>query len=92
MTTSGGQTKLGTAEVTPLELTQAYSVFANQGRRIEARFITKITDAHGTVLEERLCAHDPTRSGLADGEVGSLEVAAVPVGSEIRHDAQLTEP
>ena len=43
---------LGTQEVTLFELTRAYSVFANQGRLLDPIFITKITDPHGTVLEE----------------------------------------
>jgi penicillin-binding protein 1A len=43
---------LGSAEVSLLELTRAYTVFANQGRRVDPIFITKITDPHGTVLEE----------------------------------------
>ncbi len=43
---------LGSAEVTLLELTRGYTVFANQGRRVDPIFITKITDPHGTVLEE----------------------------------------
>ena len=43
---------LGSAEVSLLELTRGYTVFANQGRRVDPIFITKITDPHGTVLEE----------------------------------------
>ncbi len=43
---------LGSAEVTLLELTRGYTVFANQGRRVDPIFITKITDPRGTVLEE----------------------------------------
>jgi membrane carboxypeptidase/penicillin-binding protein len=43
---------LGTQEVTLLEMTRAYSVFANQGRLMDPIFITKITDPHGAVLEE----------------------------------------
>jgi penicillin-binding protein 1A len=43
---------LGSAEVSLLELTRAYTVFANQGRRLDPIFITKITDPHGAVLEE----------------------------------------
>jgi penicillin-binding protein 1A len=43
---------LGTQEVTLFEMTRAYSVFANQGRLMDPIFITKITDPHGTVLEE----------------------------------------
>ncbi|HEY8515231.1 MAG TPA: PBP1A family penicillin-binding protein [Candidatus Binatia bacterium] len=43
---------LGTAEVTLLELTEAFSVFANLGMRVEPRFITKITDVRGELIEE----------------------------------------
>lgn len=42
---------LGAAEVTPLELVAAYSAFANQGMRVEPRFITQIVDPHGELLE-----------------------------------------
>ncbi|MGD9765348.1 MAG: penicillin-binding protein 1A [Candidatus Binatia bacterium] len=42
---------LGTLEVTPLELTVAYSPFANNGRLPEPIVITEITDAQGQVLE-----------------------------------------
>ena len=35
-----------------LELTEAYSVFANQGYLVEPVFITKIVDREGNVLEE----------------------------------------
>ena len=41
---------LGTSEVTPLEMAAAYAPFANQGIRVEPRFITRITDASGRVL------------------------------------------
>ncbi|MBA3027315.1 MAG: penicillin-binding protein 1A [Desulfobacteraceae bacterium] len=43
---------LGSSGVSLFELTKAYSVFANMGYLIEPVFITKITDIHGTVLEE----------------------------------------
>ena len=43
---------LGSAEVTLLELTQAFGVFANLGMRVEPRFITKITDVRGELIEE----------------------------------------
>ncbi len=44
---------LGSAEVTPLELTTAYTAFANDGMITEPIFITKITDHVGAVLETR---------------------------------------
>ena len=42
---------LGSAEVTPMELTTAYTVFANDGRMSPPIYITKITDHVGQLLE-----------------------------------------
>jgi penicillin-binding protein 1A len=43
---------LGAAEITPLEQTSAFSVFPNDGVRILPRYITRVTDYEGRVLEE----------------------------------------
>jgi penicillin-binding protein 1A len=43
---------LGSSEVTLLELASAYSTFANLGQQIEPRFITRITDSQGTVIDD----------------------------------------
>ncbi|HUO16953.1 MAG TPA: PBP1A family penicillin-binding protein [Verrucomicrobiae bacterium] len=43
---------LGAAEITPLEQTSAYSVFPNDGVRVIPRYITRVTDSEGRVLEE----------------------------------------
>ncbi|MFQ5771162.1 MAG: penicillin-binding protein 1A, partial [bacterium] len=43
---------LGSSGVSLLELTKAYSVFANQGYLIEPVFVTKILDREGNVIEE----------------------------------------
>ena len=43
---------LGSAEVTLLEQTSGYSVFPNDGVRIAPRYITRVTDYEGRVLEE----------------------------------------
>jgi penicillin-binding protein 1A len=43
---------LGAAEITLMEQTSAYSVFPNDGVRVTPRFITKVTDYEGRVLEE----------------------------------------
>ena len=43
---------LGSAEVTLLEQTSAFSVFPNDGVRIAPRYITRVTDYEGRVLEE----------------------------------------
>ena len=43
---------LGSAEITPLEQTAAFSVFPNDGVRVAPRYITKVTDYEGRILEE----------------------------------------
>jgi len=43
---------LGAAEVTLFEQTSAYSVFPNDGIRVLPRYITKVTDHDGHILEE----------------------------------------
>ena len=43
---------LGSAEITLLEQTSAFSVFPNDGVRIAPRLITKVTDYEGRVMEE----------------------------------------
>jgi penicillin-binding protein 1A len=43
---------LGSAEITLLEQTSAFSVFPNDGVRITPRYITKVTDYEGRILEE----------------------------------------
>jgi penicillin-binding protein 1A len=43
---------LGAAEVTLFEQTSAFSVFPNDGVRVMPRYITKVADYEGSVLEE----------------------------------------
>jgi penicillin-binding protein 1A len=43
---------IGTSEVNLLELTSAYTTFPNLGIHIEPRFIAKVEDRYGNVLEE----------------------------------------
>jgi penicillin-binding protein 1A len=43
---------LGAAGVSPIEMTAAYNVFANQGVYVKPRMIRKITDSTDRVLEE----------------------------------------
>ncbi len=43
---------LGSAEITLIEQTSAYSVFPNEGVRVTPRYITRVTDYEGRVLEE----------------------------------------
>jgi penicillin-binding protein 1A len=43
---------LGAAEVTPLEMARAYSVFANRGVMVEPSFLRRVVDQDGRVVEE----------------------------------------
>ena len=45
---------LGAAEMTLLDITTLYGVFANQGIHTEPVFISRIVDRYGTVKEERM--------------------------------------
>ena len=59
-------TALGASESTLLEITSAYSVFPNQGVRMEPYFILKVTDRDGRVLEEnRPETHNAIRADTA---------------------------
>ncbi len=44
---------LGTSEVTPIELTTAYAVFANGGTAVTPYFVTEVTGADNRVLYKR---------------------------------------
>lgn len=57
---------LGSAEMTLLELTRAYSVFANQGVLVDPYSILRVTDREGHVIEEHHPqAHDAIRADTA---------------------------
>lgn len=44
---------LGTASINMLEISSAYSAFANEGYKVSANFITKVEDLKGNVLYEK---------------------------------------
>lgn len=48
---------LGAVEVSPLNLTQAYAAFANNGLGVRPRIITSITDAQGRQLYAQAAEH-----------------------------------
>ena len=50
---------LGSSNVTLLELTRAYSVFAAKGKRVVPRFIERVVDRDGQVLLEDVPLGDP---------------------------------
>jgi len=74
---------LGSSSVSLLELTKAYAVFANRGRRVKPIFLKKITDKDGTVLEENIPPAQMTSPHQGDdltavGNDGSAEQVITP--------------
>jgi len=59
---------LGSSGVSLLELTNAYSVFANQGELVSPIFITKVLDRHGNILEE----HTPQKERVLEKDTAYL--------------------
>lgn len=59
---------LGTAEVSPLELTRAYGVFAAGGWLAESIFVTSITDRNGKVIYEK----HPSQKKVISDEVAFI--------------------
>ncbi|HET9228667.1 MAG TPA: penicillin-binding transpeptidase domain-containing protein, partial [Thermoanaerobaculia bacterium] len=59
---------LGTIAVSPLELTTAYTAFANQGQAVEPRLILKVEDEDGRVI----WASRPERRKVLDPRIAFL--------------------
>lgn len=68
---------LGSSGVSLMELTRAYAVFANHGRRVRPIFVKRVEDRYGEILEER------ENASVLDAELVSLlPPPAEPVISE----------
>jgi penicillin-binding protein 1A len=65
---------LGSGEVSPLEMTRAYGVFAARGLMFDSVFVTKITDRFGTVLFD-YSAEKPLRAKQAINENSAFVMA-----------------
>ena len=66
---------LGTAQVSPLEMATAYSVFANGGFRVEPYFIQRIIDTNGNVefeAEPKFACPDCVQPTPAEGGAANL--------------------
>ncbi|MEX0431178.1 penicillin-binding protein 1A [Spiribacter insolitus] len=61
---------LGAAEVTPLELAQAYAVFANGGYRVNPYYIERAVDGDGIVVYESWPARAVTAEAIEPPEPG----------------------
>jgi penicillin-binding protein 1A len=86
---------LGSSSVTLLELTTAYAVFPNHGRRVTPRFITRVTDRDGEVLLEDVPLGTPPPpvlkplDGTAEGEETETETETVYPDGEILPTEQI---
>ena len=75
---------LGAAEITLLEQTSAFSVFPNDGIRIEPHLIRKVTSYDGSLLEEpKPAVHDVIRPETARTMVAMLR-EVVEFGTAVR--------
>ena len=73
---------LGTGEVTLLELTAAYSAFANKGSVAAPRLLLRVEDADGTVIwfadEHHVQAISPTTAYLMSSMLSDVVSSAAP--------------
>src|SRR5205085_10068130 len=72
---------LGSSEVNLLELTSAYSVFANRGIRTEPLYILKVEDRNGTVLEKNSPRPQEVLSEETSGVMTSMLQSVVDHGT-----------
>ncbi|NMM82294.1 penicillin-binding protein [Acidovorax sp. SRB_14] len=56
---------LGAGAITPLQLTQAYAVFANGGALVEPRLVSKVSERNGQVLYEAR-TESPRRQAISE--------------------------
>jgi len=73
---TGPSLAIGACEVTPMEMTSSYGIYANRGIHAEPYFIQKITDRNGRVLEEAVVkertAISPQDAFLMSSMMGSV--------------------
>src|SRR5215472_7223759 len=62
---------IGSYDATPLEMTSAYTVFANGGERVSPTMITSVRDANGDVLDN----YQPQRARVLDPRVAYVITA-----------------
>jgi penicillin-binding protein 1A len=75
---------LGSSSITPMELTDAYVVFASGGYRVTPYFITKVVDGDGKVLEETAPPAIPTFGQTSSATVISQEDAGQKTAEKVK--------
>jgi penicillin-binding protein 1A len=84
-------TALGTGGVSLLEITRAYAVFPNGGKRVVPRFVRRVLDRDGNVLLENAPLGDPLEdappaTGNAKAEPAPLTDDAIDAATEVIAD------
>lgn len=80
---------LGSAGVTPWELTAGYAVFANGGYRVMPYFVSRVEDGDGNVIQAAQPSLACEQCGEAPHEAGVLEDASVEEKAELNGDMPL---
>lgn len=75
---------LGTTSVSPLEITAAFSAFANNGMKYKPIAIKYITDSKGMVLEENMPQGDELVSPLVASQITSMLKDVINYGTGMR--------
>lgn len=75
---------LGTGDLSPLELANAYATFASGGFMADAIFIRKVVDRDGTVLEENLAEPELVLQPAVAYVVTSMMQSVVEAGTAVR--------
>ncbi len=82
---------LGSSSVTLLELTTAYAVFPNRGRRVVPRFITRVTEHSGQVLLEDVPLGEPPPPVLRPLSGAGQDMPAYPDAEIMPSDEVISE-
>ncbi|MEK9134082.1 MAG: penicillin-binding protein 1A [Pseudomonadota bacterium] len=86
---------LGTASATPMQMVNAFAVFANGGYRVTPYFIARIEDANHNVLEQAkpaLICRDCDVPGTAGAATGPAPAAPAPANPSTDKDKPPTAP
>ncbi len=75
---------LGSMSVSPLELTSAFSAFANSGKRFKPISIKYITDSKGSVLEENAPTGYELMSPIIASQITSMMKDVITYGTGMR--------
>ena len=70
---------LGAAEVSPLDMANAYATFADSGRRKKTHFVSKVLDRNGNVIRE---AKNETTQGIEENVAANVTSALTSVVEE----------